>query len=187
MDTSIRTNLYVDSRYFTPAEPKIKNDERTGAAKIEFPELQANAVRNALPLKATEMLLNSAGARMQPELSAQTSDGEWDRSAVARFLDHMSKTTGATLDASSMLHTFDFNGDGMLSPSEQSALIESLSSDEKGENSLEEASSREKAVEEKSREDDASSLRNSMQQAISYYESLFLFEDATEETVLFGA
>jgi hypothetical protein len=138
---------------------------------------------NAAPLSPAKMAMGSIHAGKALRRMGKTKSDFWDRAMVARFVDLISKSSGSTLDAAAILKTYDLNGDGALSKEEQTAMIEALSRDNPGVPEQAVAA----ALERLKSENLNSMIHHSLRQAISFYESLFWYEEPPVETSLFGA
>ena len=103
-------------------------------------------------------------------------NGSWDQFAVSRFIDLLERNTGSTLDADAIMRKYDADGDGLLNPDEQTAMIEGLTKAEfEGEISRSIAESIIEQLKELS-EQNNSGRAYDMQRAVRRYERLFLYE-----------
>jgi hypothetical protein len=183
LNASISAPFSNYNKYSKPEESRIRAREEAGLPEVEMSS--SNESNAALPLTPAKIVMNSLRSGKALKLAGKIKNGAWDRSQVARFVDLISKATGDTLDAASILRTYDINGDGMLSQEEQTAMIEALSKSSSGASEQAISSALNQLKDDERAE--LAMIQNGLKMASSFYESLFWYEEPPEEPILFGA
>ncbi|MDR2750682.1 MAG: hypothetical protein LBC41_08485 [Clostridiales bacterium] len=178
MELHLATSIYGtfnNARQYKPAEAR----SRQGVLPSEISE-QTESLSLASPIAPSKIFMNPMAAG---HVLRKTNDGSWDRSQVARYIDLVSKASGETLDAETMLKIYDLDGNGSLSLDEQTAMISALEdqgiTDDVSKNALDRMSD--------DRVKSLAVIEGRLRRAASFYESLFWFEEPPLENPLFGA
>jgi Leucine-rich repeat (LRR) protein len=115
-------------------------------------------------------------------------DDSWDRFTVARFVDAVSKSVGASFDVEEIMKRFDINGDGFLNRDEQTAMIEGLATGEYEKTAF--SKSIAQSIVEQLKDlyvQNGQNERSRELKTIRKYENLFWYENDLSEIPLFGA